>query len=254
MLRAAQVMSYVRAGAFYAGLGSATLVFGPLGLLLAPVPLKFVTRYRIITGWTRFVLWWLKFTCGLDYHVHGLENVPASPVIVLCKHQSTFETLALQLLFVPQAWVLKRELLWIPIYGWGLAALRPIAIRRASAVRSFRHIVREGSKRLAHGVSVVIYPEGTRVAPDQRGRYLPGGAMLAEKSGYPIVPVAHNAGRFWPRRAFVKRPGTVELMIGPVIQPTGLKAAEINRLVEERIESMMRKLDGSLGTQPAYRM
>lgn len=234
---------YLRALIFYAGLVVATLIFGPLGMLLTPLPYRI--RYRVITRWTVFLLWWLKVTCGLDYRVTGRENIPDTPVIVMSKHQSTFETLALQRLFVPQVWVLKRELLWIPIYGWGLAALKPIAIDRGSAIRAFRQIVREGSNRLAGGASVVIYPEGTRVTPGERRPYLPGGAMLAEKSGYPIIPVAHNAGCFWRRREFLKRPGTIDVAIGEAIDPTGMRTAEINRLVEERIEAMVTALPGS---------
>jgi 1-acyl-sn-glycerol-3-phosphate acyltransferase len=233
----------IRSLAFYFGLVVSTALFGPLGLFL--FPLKFETRYYIISRWTVFNLWWLKVTCGLSYSVQGTENIPDRPAIVMCKHQSTMETLILQLLFVPQVWVLKRELLRIPVYGWGLAALQPIAIDRGSALRSFRQIVSEGRKRLEQGAWVVIFPEGTRIAPGERGKYLPGGALLAEKSGFPICPVAHNAGYYWPRRGFIKQPGRVEMVIGPVIETTGRSAAEINALVEEAIESQVARLPAS---------
>ena len=141
------------------------------------------------------------------------------------------------MLFVPQAWVLKRELLWIPIYGWGLAVMQPIAIDRGSAVKSFRQIVAQGSQRLRDGVSVVVFPEGTRTAPGERGKYLPGGAMLAGKSGFPVVPVAHNAGWFWRRKGLLKYPGEIKMVIGPPIHTDGLSTAEINRRAEEWIEN-----------------
>ncbi|MDP6377719.1 MAG: lysophospholipid acyltransferase family protein [Pseudomonadales bacterium] len=228
-------MLLLRALLFYVGLGSSTLLFGPAMLLFYPIPFR--TRYYAVTRWTAFNLWWLRATCGLGHSVEGRENIPAGPVVVLCKHQSAFETLALQLLFVPQAWVLKRELLWIPIYGWGLAVMQPIAIDRGSAVKSFRQIVAQGSQRLRDGVSVVVFPEGTRTAPGERGKYLPGGAMLAGKSGFPVVPVAHNAGWFWRRKGLLKYPGEIKMVIGPPIHTDGLSTAEINRRAEEWIEN-----------------
>lgn len=168
--------------------------------------------------------------------------MPTGPAIVMCKHQSAWETLALQIIFPAQVWVLKRELLWIPIYGWGLAAMQPIAIDRGSAVRAFRQIVAQGVERLRRGLWVIIYPEGTRVAPGERRQYLPGGGLLAEKSGCPIVPVAHNAGKFWPRNSIIKKPGTIQLIIGPQIQSTGKKAATIMQEVEAWIEDTVAAL------------
>lgn len=225
---------------FYLGLGASTAIFGPIMPLLFPLPFR--TRYYIVTRWTAFNLWWLKITCRLSHTVEGAENVPEGAVVILCKHQSTFETLALQLIFKPQAWVLKRELLWIPIYGWGLAAMQPIAIDRGSALKSFRQIVSRGKQRLAQGVSVVVFPEGTRTLPGAKSRYLPGGALLAEKSGHPVVPVAHNAGYFWSRKQVRKHPGVVQIVIGPAIETTALSAAEINRRAEAWIEATIAEL------------
>lgn len=233
-------MLLIRSLIFYVGLGVSTLIFGPVCLLLFPLP--FARRYFFVTRWTAFNLWWLKVTCNLDYVVEGRENIPDGPVVIMCKHQSTFETLALQLMFVPQVWVLKRELLWIPVYGWGLASMAPIAIDRGSAIKSFRRIVREGEKRLRQGASVVIFPEGTRITPGEKGEYLPGGALLAKKSGYAIVPVAHNAGYFWPRRELVKHPGAIEFVIGPPIEPADKSASEINAAVEGWIEATVETL------------
>lgn len=233
-------MVLLRSLVFYLGLATATLVFVPLGLLLLPLP--FATRFRVMSRWSAFNLWSLKAICGLEYQVTGIENIPRQAGIILCKHQSAWETLALQLVFPAQVWVLKRELLWIPIYGWGLASMAPIAIDRAAGMRALRQIVAGGKERLARGIWVVIFPEGTRVAPGKRGRYQPGGGMLAAETGCPVVPVAHNSGYFWPRNSLRKRPGRITMAIGPVIDSRGRSAEEITRLAEEWIESTVAQL------------
>lgn len=233
-------MVLLRSVLFYLGLSAATLVFTPLGILLYPLP--FPVRFRIMSRWAAFNLWWLRLTCGLRYEVMGREHVPDQASIILCKHQSAWETLALQLVFPPQAWVLKRELLWIPIYGWGLASMAPIAIDRGSTTRALRQIVRQGRERLDAGIWVVIFPEGTRVAPGERRTYQPGGGMLGAESGRAVVPIAHNAGYFWPRQSLRKFPGTITMVIGPPIESAGRSAAEITRLAEEWIETTVSRL------------
>lgn len=229
-----------RSALFATGMAISTLVFAPLSLLTFPLPYR--QRYAFITQWTRFNLWWLGATCRLRYVVEGLEHLPTGPAVVLAKHQSTFETLAFQLIFPPQVWLLKRELLWVPFFGWGLAMLEPIAIDRKAARKALQQLLTVGGERLEHGRWVVIFPEGTRMAPGQKGRYASGGAMLAARSGHPVVPVAHNAGEYWPRRGFIKRPGTIRVVIGPVIDSRGRSAQEINELAEEWIEAEMRRL------------
>ena len=231
---------WLRSALFAIGFGVATLLFAPLSLLTFPFPLA--TRYRLITRWTAFTLWWLGKTCRLHYSVEGRDNMPRQPGIVLSKHESTWETFALQLIFTPQVWVLKRELLWIPFFGWGLAMLRPIAIDRRAGARAIRRVIRQGRERLRSGCWVVVFPEGTRMAPGKRGRYQLGGAVLAKQTGYPVVPVAHNAGDFWPRKGFVKRPGTIQLIIGPAISPTGKTAATINGAAETWIEDTIARI------------
>ena len=226
-------MLWLRSLLFYLGLGMSTLLAAPLLILLYPLPFRL--RYFVATRWTAFNLWWLGITCALKHTVTGIENIPAGPAIVMSNHQSAWETLALQLTFPAQAWVLKRELLWIPIYGWGLATMQPVAIDRGSTLRAFRQIVDQGCQRLASGIWVVIFPEGTRVAPGERKKYLPGGGLLAEKSGYPVVPVAHNSGKFWPRNSFIKKPGVIHMVIGAPIASTGKTAEEIMQEVENWI-------------------
>lgn len=229
-----------RATAFYLGMVLATPLFTLLGALMLVAPFR--RRFAVVSRWAAFNLWWLRVTCNITYEVSGREHIPDTAAIILCKHQSAWETLALQVIFPAQAWVLKRELLWIPIYGWGLATMNPIAIDRSAGVRALRQLVRQGRRRLADGIWVVIFPEGTRVAPGRRGNYQPGGGMLASESGRPVIPVAHNAGWFWPRNSFRKRAGHIHMVIGPPIDSTGRSAKEITALAEEWIESTVAAL------------
>jgi 1-acyl-sn-glycerol-3-phosphate acyltransferase len=234
-------MVLLRSLLFYCGLSLSTLIFVPLGILIYPLPLSL--RFRVISKWAVFNLFWLRICCGLDHKIEGLENIPDDgAAIIMCKHQSAWETLALQQFFPPQVWVLKRELLWIPIYGWGLAAMEPIAIDRGSASKALRQIVDQGCKRLAQGLWVVIFPEGTRTPTGSRQKYQPGGGMLASKSEFPVIPVAHNSGYFWPRNSIRKWPGTINMVIGPAIETLGKSAKEITRETEEWIESTVEKL------------
>ena len=236
-------MPWLRALLFYIGLAVSTLVTTPILVLLYPLPFRM--RYFTVTRWTVFNLWWLRVTCNLGYTVSGIENIPPVPAIVMSNHQSVWETLALQLIFPAQAWILKRELLWIPIYGWGLAAMQPIAIDRGSTLRAFRQIVDQGCKRLAAGIWVVIFPEGTRAAPGEKRKYLPGGGLLAEKYGCPVIPVAHNSGEFWPRNSFIKKPGVIQMVIGAPIESRGKTAEEIMQEVENRIGQGMQKINSA---------
>ncbi|HKK16335.1 MAG TPA: lysophospholipid acyltransferase family protein [Gammaproteobacteria bacterium] len=235
-------MAWLRSLLFYLGLALSTIITVPFCLIIYPLPFK--QRYFLCTRWTVFNLWWLRVTCNLGYEIDGLENIPPGPAIIMSKHQSAWETLAIQIIFPAQVWVLKKELLRIPIYGWGLASMEPIAIDRGSTIKAFRQIVDQGCERLAQDLWVVIYPEGTRVAPGERKKYLPGGGLLAQKSGCPIVPVAHNSGCFWPRNSLLKKPGTIKMVIGPAIESRGKKAGEITREVESWIENTVNSLPG----------
>ncbi|MDJ0860674.1 MAG: lysophospholipid acyltransferase family protein [Gammaproteobacteria bacterium] len=231
---------YARSALFVSGLWLSTGVFALLLLLTFPLPYRW--RSRFVLQWTRLNLWSLRNICKLGYELEGVENIPEHPTIVMSKHQSAWETLALQTLFQPQVWVLKRELLWIPVFGWGLAIMKPIAIDRKSGRRAVRQVVQQGRRRLVEGCWVMIFPEGTRVAPGTRLRYRIGGAVLAEESGFSVVPVAHNAGEFWPRRSFIKRPGTIRVVIGAPIPSESRSAPEIIRQVEEWIEGTMGRI------------
>lgn len=206
---------------------------------LATAPLPRLARFQLIAGWCHVMVWLADAVLGIRYRVVGEANLPQTPAIILSKHQSAWETFAFQVIFPPHVLVVKRELLWIPFFGWGLALTSPIAIDRASGPRALRQIIELGRKRLAQGFWVAIFPEGTRVDPGIRGRYRLGGARLAVECSAPVVPVAHNAGLLWRRKAFLKRPGTVTVEIGPVIDPTHHTPESLMAAVEEWIEGRM---------------
>lgn len=219
------------------------VVTPPYALIaLATFPLPRLARYRIISGWSRLVVRLARAICGIRWRVQGREHLPAHPAVILAKHQSAWETLAFQEIFPPQVLVLKKELLWIPFFGWGLALMSPIAIDRADGRAALRDVARRGRERLAQGFWVVIFPEGTRVRVGEKRAYQQGGAWLAAQCGVPVVPVAHNAGRLWPRNAFLKRPGEVTVRIGPAIPTTGRDAKQISAEAEAWIEGEQRTL------------
>lgn len=234
-------MMYLRAFIFNLGMWLFTIPFTLIGLLTFPFPPQ--QRYRYLSQWAHVALWWLRISCGLTYEVKGQENIPDTPSIILCKHQSAWETIALQLIFPPQVWVLKRELLLIPFFGWALALTSPIAINRAAGRGALKQLVSEGKDRLAKQFWVVIFPEGTRTAPDARGKYHIGGAWLATHTNTQVVPVAHNAGEFWRKNSMLKRPGVIQVSIGKPIQSEGLKPDALNKKVEAWIEAEMLTLN-----------
>jgi 1-acyl-sn-glycerol-3-phosphate acyltransferase len=234
-------MLFVRSLAFLLVQVVVTPIFAVLALLT--FPLSPLTRYRLISQWARLMLQVLRVTCGIRHEVRGVGNLPKKPCVILCKHQSAWETLALQQVFPPQVWVLKHELLWIPFFGWGLALTSPIAIKRSDRQGAIRQLLRQGRARLAAGFCVVIFPEGTRVPYGQRVKYKSGGAMLAAACGVPVIPVAHNAGRLWGRNSFIKHPGVITMSIGAPIDPSGLTPEEINARAESWIEHEVERLD-----------
>jgi 1-acyl-sn-glycerol-3-phosphate acyltransferase len=221
------------------------IIITPLYFLIvfASFPLSPLSRYRITSGWAHLMLFLLRVICGIRYRVIGSENIPKTPSIVLSKHQSAWETLAFQEIFPAQVWVLKKELLLVPFFGWGLAMTSPIAINRSSKKAALKQVVEQGKDRLRQGFWIVIFPEGTRIAPGQKGRYGIGGAWLATHTGAPVVPVAHNAGHFWSKNALLKLPGTITVSIGPPIDPTGMEPAVLNASVESWIEAEMAHID-----------
>jgi len=219
-----------------------TVIFSLLGVLLWPLPFKW--RYKIVSKWAWLNLWLLEKICGISYQVEGLEHIPDEPCVIMCKHQSAWETLALQVVFPQQVWVLKRELLWIPFFGWGLAALNPIAIDRSAGRKSLNQVVDQGKERLSSGSWIVIFPEGTRIPSGEIGRFGIGGAKLAIESGVNVLPVAHNAGMAWPKKGFIKYPSRIKMVIGEKIAVEDKSAAKLNKQVFQWMESQMASLEG----------
>ena len=228
---------YLRSTLFFAAMAASGILIGLLTVLA--YPFGFDARYRVSSLWVHFVLWCLRAICRLGFEVQGREHLPAKNCIVLSKHQSTWETIGLQTVFKPVCFILKKELLRLPFWGWAMASLEPIAIDRSHRTAAVKQVLREGEDRLRKGRWLILFPEGTRVAPGTKGRYGASGGTLAKRSGYAVIPVAHNAGEFWPRHGFLKRPGTISVRIGPPIEPATRTADEINKAVEAWIEDQM---------------
>jgi len=221
-----------------------TVAWATLSLLVAwALPLK--GRFDFIIGcWTRAVLWWLRATCGIRARVTGIERIPTEPCILFVKHQSTWETLWVQTLASPQATLIKRELLRIPFWGWAFALVRPIAIDRGNPRNALRQFVDQGKDRLRRGMTVTVFPEGTRVSAGVAGRFHRGGAALAAATGKPVVVIAHNAGGCWPARSFIKHPGTIRVEISEPFVAKGRKSSEINGMCEAWLAKAMARLEG----------
>lgn len=224
-------------------MGALVLITPPYALFsFLTFPLKPGTRYRIIGSWSQIAVWMARHILGIRYRVIGLEKLPDTPSVLLAKHQSAWETLAFQTIFPPLSFVLKRELLRIPFFGWGLAQMPMIAIDRKAGKDALAQVVDQNSKLLKQGFWIVVFPEGTRVAPGTSRRYKIGGAWLAVHAGVKVVPIAHNAGEFWPRNALVKKPGEVIISIGEPIEAAGRSPDEVNAQAEAWVEAEMRRL------------
>jgi len=221
-----------------------TITFSFIALLT--FPFQPLTRYRVITRWSYLMMLSVSAICGVRYRVIGLENLPSEPSIILSKHQSAWETLAFQQIFPPQVWVLKKSLLKIPFFGWGLAMMSPIAIDRDAGMRALRQTLEQGRDRLAAGWWIVMFPEGTRIPPGQHGRYHIGGAWVAAQIGTKVIPVAHNAGTVWGRNAFIKYPGTITVSIGPALDASSRKPEELIKEVEHWVEQEVERLGSAL--------
>ena len=237
-------MIQLRSALFLLLTGLLTVFAAPF-IIVAALVLRGKWGFRLVALWRRGYMWCVENIVGIRANIHGLENMPDEPCVILSKHQSAWETVALQD-FVPRGaycvFVLKKELLKLPFFGWSLAAMRHISIDRQSGRESLDHVVVQGRDRLARGFYVIVFPEGTRVAPGQKRRYKVGGAYLATHVGCKVVPIAHDAGELWPRQAFLKRPGTVNVSIGPAIDATGMSEQELNDQVEAWIEGEMHRM------------
>jgi 1-acyl-sn-glycerol-3-phosphate acyltransferase len=228
-------MQLLRSVIFTAYMMVSALLFGAFMTLCFWAP--YATQFAIARCWARMIFWLLDKLCGLKFSVEGRERIPAGNHIVMSNHTSAWETIAQFLIFPPQVWVLKRELLWIPCIGWGLKLLRPISINRGAGHRAVNQVIEQGKARLADGLWIIIFPEGTRVMAGETRKFGVSGALLATETGKFIVPLSHNAGNFWVRRGLLKKPGTVRVIIGEPIGAAGKDPRKLNDEVKQAIEA-----------------
>ena len=246
-------MIYFRSSLFAVGYFIFTTLYGAMSIPLRVLPP--LTRHRIIISWTRVIVFWARLSCGLRYRVVGLENIQHlhKPVVILSKHQSAWETFYLQNLFWPASTVLKKELLNIPFFGWGLSSLRPIAIDRSNPREALKQIKQQGLEQLREGLNLILFPEGTRVPIGTRVKYARGGADIAKEAAKYVVPIAHDAGRYWGRDSkFLKYPGTITVVIGQPIDAQQHTSKELTERVESWIEATLEEiLAGRYASIPA---
>lgn len=227
----------LRAILFYSGLVVLVLIMSLSVCLVGFFPFRY--RQLCLTYGNKLIMGWLCITCGIKVKVSGMENIPDSPCVVLSNHQSTWETFFLQHLFVPASVILKRELLWIPFFGWGLFAMRAIAIKRSNPAGAIRQVLKKGKQRLSKGIKVIIFPEGTRVKGTQVGTFMTSGAALAKAAEVTILPVRHNAGACWPAGRWLKNPGTISIVIGPTIATDQHNPRELTDMAQQWIANAL---------------
>jgi len=230
------MLTWIRSVLFQTYFYLSVAVTGTLVLLVSFSP---ASSFAVTRIWAKSMMFAGKWLCGLDYVIEGQDNIPSTPSVIMIKHASVFEVYAQVAIFPRQSWVLKRELFWVPFFGWGLKALKPIAIDRRAGSTAIKQVIRQGKARLAEGIWVTVFPEGTRVAPGTTKKYGISGAVLAHETAVPIVPVAHNAGDLWPRRSLRKSPGLIRICIGPPIDAVQQTPKETNALVQTWIEAKM---------------
>ncbi len=221
----------------------------PWGIIMLVVSIRVrgVPLYWMAARWLGWAITGARVIMGVRYRVSGMENLPrgdTSPAILLVKHQSTYETFLMPTIMPhPLAYVFKRELLYVPFFGWAMGRLDMIHIDRSQRAQAFNKVVAQGKELLAQGIWIIMFPEGTRIPRGQKGNYKTGGTRLAIETGAPVIPIAVTSAKCWPRKAFIKRPGVVDVSIGPPIDSTGRDADGLMREVETWIEAEMRRLD-----------
>ena len=230
-------------GLLFTALLIANTVAGSLwAIVLWPLPHR-IRYFFAVRCWAAANLWLLRVLCGVSWEAIGQGNLPDCPCVVLMKHSSAFDTIVQTLLFPPQTWLLKRELMGLPIFGWALSSMRAIGVDRSRGAKGIRSVVRQGRARIEQeALWVIVFPEGTRVVAGEAGQYAPGGAMIATAAGCPVVPVAHNAGDHWPRRSATKQPGTIRIVIGRPLDSTRASARKLTEDAKNWIEDEVRKI------------
>ena len=240
----------IRTFFFYLLLSSSSFFWCIFCVFIAPF-LPFRERYRlVIQTWCRCATWLAKVVAGIHYEVRGLENIPQQPCVILAKHQSTWETFFLSALFEPLSQVVKRELLYVPFFGWAMAMLKPIAIDRSNPKAALKQLAKQGDERIKQGAWVLVFPEGTRIPPGQIGKFSRGGTALAVNAGLPVLPIAHNAGEFWPKAGWGKRPGTIQVIIGQPMYAEGEGPRAIAELNERAFHWVRQQQTELRGEEP----
>jgi len=226
---------------FFTGFWFAWTFLYAIAVVILSLFLPFPRRFALVRAYAAVVLWVLRWSCGLTYRIEGAP-LPEGCHVALWKHSSSWETMAMMVVFPRQVWVLKRELLWIPVVGLGVKQMHAIAIDRGAGHSAVAQVIEQGKTRLAEGDWVMIYPEGTRMPVGETRRYGVSGTLLASESGRLLVPVAHNAGYYWPRRGLMKKPGVVRVVIGPPVAAAGREVREVNEQIQAWIEATVRRL------------
>jgi 1-acyl-sn-glycerol-3-phosphate acyltransferase len=235
-----ETLRFIRTALALTLIGAGVVVYTLPIIISGAFPYRY--RWLLAQSWARFSLGVLRVVCGLRYTVEGRHNLPAGTAIAFCKHQSAWETVAMIALCPAHTWVLKRELIWVPFLGWALAAMRPVAIDRASGRRAVMQVVEQGKRALADGRWLMIFPEGTRLPPYTTRRYGISGAVLSVETGMPVVPIAHDAGHFWPRKGLI-RSGAVQVVIGEPIDPSGKTPEQVNAAAQTWVETTMARIE-----------
>lgn len=232
-------MIYIRSAIYQVGFAFAILIGGLLSVLLAPL-IPYPRRYGLVTAANHVVLWWAKVTCGVRMEVDGIEHLKSDrPFVLVANHQSDWETFVLQVMVKPICTILKKELLSIPVFGWGLSLIKPIAIDRSQPSAALKQILKQGKSRLSDGIPVLIFPQGTRVPVGEMGRFNKGAAMLACSAKVPVVTFAHNGGEFWPSKSWLRKPGTIRVKIRPAIETKGRSVDEVQADIIRQLQADM---------------
>lgn len=224
-------MRVLQAILFYFGFITSTILYTLPCILVRILPYRWC--FAFVSSWCTFNVHWARITCGIKYKITGLENIPEQACVIMSNHQSTWETLAYPSIFPTLTWVIKKELLYVPFFGWGIASVQPIALDRKQGKKSIRQLIEDGKKKLALGRYLLIFPEGTRIPYEESRPLKAGGFVLAKEANASILPVAHDAGRLWPRNGFLKKPGTIHVHIGKPIAVDKLSSEELRNQYSE---------------------
>lgn len=233
-------MQILRSTLFSLGMLLSILVYTLPCIIVRVLPFRMC--FSFVSSWCAFNVFWLKITCGIDYEVTGLENIPDKPCIIMSNHQSTWETLAFPGIFPTLAWVIKKELLYLPLFGWGIASVQPIALDRKKGKKAIQQLVNDGKKKLSLGRFILLFPEGTRIPYDEQRTLKVGGFVLAKQAQADILPVAHDSGRLWPRKQFLKKSGTIQVRIGKPISSANKSADELRAEYSDWLQSTRTEL------------